>query len=401
MSKPSSKHGFEKQLIVLCSRISMSAAEGDRLRLLLKRVKDWPWIVNTSNRHKISPLIYYHLTHTFAELKEFVPEEHFENLKHAYLFSLMANSRLMKRLDLLIEKFSEAEVPMIVLKGPALCLSVYPDLALRPFSDLDILIVQEDLKQAKSLLPDLGYSIIYGSYRNPDHLNEELGCEWSYIDGSYVVELHWNLLDKLAPYHIDIGRFWDGALEKNLDGRKILVFSPENQLMHLCLHQYKHHWQNLRELVDITEVIRFYGQSIDWKKVLDESSRHGISRCVYYSLLLSNRILDAGVPVHIMNDLCKMAGAGYWGSRMINIVEDNILADHIPRRLWKLLLVNTYRDRLSVLREIIIRPFSRTGETSQAIEVKTSKREKFRSLLASLQTNRRFFFDSLKRLLGR
>jgi hypothetical protein len=379
----------------------MSEAEGNQLRNLLIKIKDWSWVVDTSNRHRVSPLIYYHLTNINGGLQSQVPDEHFEKLKHAYLFSLMVNSRLMKRLGLLLEKYDEAEIPVIILKGPALCLSVYPDPALRPFSDLDILISRDNLQKAKSLMPELGYSIIYGSYRNPDNLNEELGCEWSYIDGPNVVEVHWDLLDKLAPFDIDIKRYWDGALEKAVDGQKVLIFSPENQLLHLCLHQYKHHWENLRELVDIAGVIKTYGESIKWERILDESSRSGVGRCVYYSLYLSNQILGTKVPEKVMNDLGRTAGVGFWGSQMIKIVEDNILADHIPRRLWKLLLVNSYRDRLAVLREIVLRPFSRKQEDSRATEVGAGKLSKIRSLLHSVRVNRRFFFDSLKRVFKR
>jgi hypothetical protein len=48
-------------------------------------------------------------------------------------------------------------IPAIPYKGPVLAASLYEDLAVRPFSDLDILIKRKDVLKAMDLMTSLGY----------------------------------------------------------------------------------------------------------------------------------------------------------------------------------------------------------------------------------------------------
>ncbi len=358
-------------------------------------------MLDKSNRHRVSPLLFHHLGSVEDAGRDAVPGEIFEGLRKSYVYSLMNNSRLMKRLEPLLEAFNDRGIPLFILKGPALCMTVYPDPGLRPFTDLDLLIRRQDLPAAKEIMPRLGYELVSGCYRNPDHLNEQLGCEWSYVNQGTVAEIHWDLLDKLAPYSIDIERFHRKAVKKKVGGKEVLIFSPENQLMHLCLHQYKHHWENLRELTDIHAVLVEYGDAMDWEQVLADSAVHGISRCVYYSLRLATDVLGAHAPPAFMADIRAQAGAGWWGERLTGIIEEDILADHLPRRLWKLILVNGYRDRLEVLREIMARPFASKGDSAKAAEVKSGALGKAKTLLKAGYKNRGVATDFLKGIFRR
>ncbi|MER3458636.1 MAG: hypothetical protein C4309_08450, partial [Chloroflexota bacterium] len=57
----------------------------------------------------------------------------------------------------MIGALEAASIPAIVLKGPALALTIYPDPALRVIGDLDLLVRREQVEQAMAALHSLGY----------------------------------------------------------------------------------------------------------------------------------------------------------------------------------------------------------------------------------------------------
>ena len=64
----------------------------------------------------------------------------------------LRNVRMMHLLERIAAKFNDADVPLIVLKGGALNLTVYERLDQRPMDDLDLLIRPEDIDRALGLI---------------------------------------------------------------------------------------------------------------------------------------------------------------------------------------------------------------------------------------------------------
>jgi len=65
-----------------------------------------------------------------------------------------------RQLREIIEGFQEEGVRVLVLRGPALAFSLYPDPAMRPSCDLDLLVLPEQVVQARGILEDLGYKCL-------------------------------------------------------------------------------------------------------------------------------------------------------------------------------------------------------------------------------------------------
>jgi len=76
-----------------------------------------------------------------------------EDYRSSALQSLVREASLFT----LLGEFETVELPVILLKGSYLARHVYRDPALRPMDDVDILIHEEDLEQARSVLSNIGY----------------------------------------------------------------------------------------------------------------------------------------------------------------------------------------------------------------------------------------------------
>ena len=59
----------------------------------------------------------------------------------------------------------------------------------------------------------------------------------------------------------------------------------------------------LRDLVDITEVIRLYLEEINWDRLSKQARTYEVAKSVFYSLWLAERFTGAAVPPHVLQRL--------------------------------------------------------------------------------------------------
>jgi|GEM_PF-4617340 len=320
---------------------------------------NWNYVIRAAGRHRITPLLFKAIIDTSA--KEKVPPAVFEAMKKTYIACLMGNQRLYLQLAPLLEVFAANSIPVILLKGAALCLNTYSDIALRPFGDVDLLVHKENVPRCQQLIEESGYKVILQNYFPvPDERNDELGCEWTYYKGQTVVELHWDLLDKLAPFNIDIDYFWHEAMEVDVQGQPALVMSPEKQLLHLCLHQFKHHWEHLRDLTDISLVIQKNRDSLNWDEISRAARDQELQHCVFHTLALCHQVL--GSPDEGVLEKLDSQSSGILSTSIRSLIGENIFEEHLPRRFWELMLVDGARHKTALAGKILIHPFPRNVE---------------------------------------
>jgi len=85
----------------------------------------------------------------------------------------------------------------------------------------------------------------------------------------------------------------------------VLAFSPEDLLLHLCLHLgYQHSWNmGFRGLYDIAEVLRHFEGTLDWAVVRQIAEDWGAERVTWMALDLAEAMLGAPVPKAFMEAL--------------------------------------------------------------------------------------------------
>lgn len=169
----------EIELLLCCARTQIDPSTQERIKELLQEKIDWKYLIQTSARHKVMPLLYRSLNTTCPEL---VPKSILSQLRNFFYTNAQRNLFVTAELIKLLTLFQEHEIPAIPFKGPLLSVSVYGNLALRQFTDLDILIDSKNLLKAKALLLSQEYS-----------LTGELSWESNFISRNHQinVDLHW------------------------------------------------------------------------------------------------------------------------------------------------------------------------------------------------------------------
>jgi hypothetical protein len=274
----------------------LAGRAGESLRQL--DAAGWGAFVSEASRHGVAALAYIALAR-----RDGVPHEVVRTLEGHYLRNRLRNLRLYARLGALLERFSDEAIGVVVLKGAYLAQTVYLDPALRAMSDADVLVRQRDLQRAQHLLLAMGWQqgapLATGNHQLPTFE----------LEGTQV-DVHWNIEDDAAPFEIDVEGLWERAAPARVGLASVLALSPEDLLLHLCLHSgYGHGWKQfdggLRQLADIAAAIHHHGAMIDWQTVCARAQSWRAERCVWLCLVTARDLLQAPVPQGMLDRLAQ------------------------------------------------------------------------------------------------
>lgn len=279
----------ENKLLLNCAHTKIPDAALNQVKTLIGLPLNWEVVLKSAFWYGIAPLLYHNLKG--IQEGNFIPQEVMDQLKKANRKNMARNMYLYAELRRIVEVFREKDVEVMVLKGAALAEMVYGNIALRSFSDLDLLVRKEDLPYADKIMLGLGYSSYAGGksqewYRNNHyHLNP-----YFHPDRSTVVEVHWHITEQLLQIGID--DWWKRARVTKIASCRVLVPSPEDMLIHSCLHLYNHGYDKslLRGISDISETLRYYKDEVNWEQFENEVDEYEINKLVYSILYLVKKI---------------------------------------------------------------------------------------------------------------
>ncbi|TAJ24411.1 MAG: hypothetical protein EPO64_09540, partial [Nitrospirae bacterium] len=261
-----------------------------RLASLLASPLDWSELLYQADRHGITPLLHHHLIQSPAIT---VPETARTTLADRSRSCLAWNLRLRHELLRLLKLFNQAGIPVIPLKGLYLADLLYEDPALRPTSDLDLLVRTQDFQSSQQVLEQAGCTKL---------ADADQGAEYhvSYVTndgrpGSAAVELHWALGEGHVA-GLDIEAVWRSASPSTWEDRTIWTMALPDLFLYTCLHAVKDGLASVRSLLDIALLLKRYGQDLPWQELAQRVNRAKVKTPIYLSILLSRELLGASIP---------------------------------------------------------------------------------------------------------
>lgn len=129
--------------------------------------------------------LWHHSLQT-SGLLESMPPDTIDALRQARIAATAGYLAQRAALDRLDRLFEAQAIPYVAMKGAHVRERVYPDPALRPASDIDILIAPADRQCAARVLLDAGYVL------HPEPAN--ISHEASFSQGAVDIDLHWHIL---------------------------------------------------------------------------------------------------------------------------------------------------------------------------------------------------------------
>jgi hypothetical protein len=265
---------------------------------LVKEGIDWGKFIDASRVHGVAPLIYKNITSIKG-----VPEGVISSLEKTYLGSIRNSALISHEIRELTELFSGGGIEFLLLKGPADADELYGNAALYPSADIDILIRADDIYRAAALMENAGYSA--GHEISPYYL-KNYRCATFLKEGKKAVEMHLSLG---KPRYFDIPEdfWWKDAREKNIGGCAFKTLSKENGILFAAIHLFLHGYSPLKFIVSLSEMLRAYGDGINWKKLIEDSSKTNTYMPLMLSLDMASSLLDAHLPEEILQKLKNLS----------------------------------------------------------------------------------------------
>ena len=283
-----------------------------------------------------------------------VPPSALEHLRAAAVGSAAQSLQIGRDLAEILRELRRRGIPVVVLKGGHLGQVVYESFALRTMCDLDIMVRRDDLTRAAETLAELGYVPQYYGVEEVDYARHHHLRPMARADGIRV-EIHWSIARPDSPFQIDLEGLWDRAQGASIMGVEVLVLSPEDLILHLCLHSsFTHKFRiGLRMCWDIREVVRHYQDAIDWDLLGRRAQQWGIGKYVYLTLRLVRELLAADIPVA---PIAPLEPPGFspsvvtWARTCIFSPESDVSVTPWMARLWT---ARRLRAKVGVLRDIL------------------------------------------------
>ena len=312
-NRPLERAPAEFLLAAACCRWPRSEERTIAIREAAARPIDWEHFLRVVTRHRVWGLVDDGLRQ--AEISP--PPEIARALRAQAALIIRNNLRSAAECLSLQRLFNEGGIRVVFVKGTALAMLAYSDLALKHGKDIDLLVSPADLEAAMALLEGAGYAL--SEFPSPLSdtqralvIRHRKVLAFRHRKTGSEVELHWKLSDN--PFLL---RGIDGvsALQsvRLADGPDIQTLAREELLIYLCTHGAGHAWHRLKWLADFGALLTPQSDA-DLERLYLRAKSAGAACCVGQALLLCERLLGIGLPSPLATELRR--------SRIVTLLEE-------------------------------------------------------------------------------
>lgn len=256
-------------------------------------VRDWTLVADLAVRHDVT----WWVRRALPEGAPLQARQALEDASRAVAMAALAGAGELARL---MRVLAAADVRAVAYKGPALAADVHGELAVRRFTDLDILVAEHDRDRAQG-------AMLAAGYRRPDGYRDaeaRFYSTWEGVvhlqrDGELPVEVHWRCQAPRYGAPQDPAPVVARAVSCGVGGSQVLVPAPVDLAVLLALHGVKHAWTSLLWVVDFAEAVARPG--FDWAGFEARAHEWGVARAAHDALLVAHSLLHSVVPPALLS----------------------------------------------------------------------------------------------------
>ncbi len=310
----------------------------------------WPAVLQLAEREGVTPLVHAAISSTHARgSAEEIPQSVRASLGQSYEYAKAAGEEAYRQLSEVLSALNSAGAAAILLKGIALARFAYGNAALRPVSDLDLLVQQDDVAAAHQALVGAGYAIVGGVPAAAD-------LTWRHARGYFdprhrrmTVDLHW----RYSGYPLLLESAGTGVFMRaqpvEVNGQRALIPAPEDMLVALGIHFARDLWYGkprLRYLRDAAEVTRRNPQA--YGRLIKTARQTPLARCaLYVTLGAARELLGAPFPADVLEQLKPRRG--WMADRLMARIRRNVMRQERPVEAFLQIAMMRWIDAPSVL----------------------------------------------------
>jgi len=293
----------EDKLILSSIKINPSVSELEQIDNLICEVHDWNYLTKTIIDRGIAPLLFKKLPS--LKNSSLIPDAVQAKLQQTYYITISRGTLLLDYFQNIANSFSNQGIPVIALKGVYISENLYHDIGLRQFSDIDLLVHEEDGERCLDILSNLGYRTV-----SVLKLSEFVNSQFDTVHYTPMVlngvsiEIHIKLHRKGEKYNLLTSELWKNAVAVTVNKCNVLALEINDLLIHLCVHLDKHFQVGKVQftcLSDITNVLNENEVGFDWGAFAISCRLYKSEEVVFKYIVLVNKYMNAPVPINVIN----------------------------------------------------------------------------------------------------
>lgn len=259
--------------------------------------------------------------------------------------SALRGAALSAELLRILNSLREGGLTPIAMKGPVLAQQIYGQVGRREYLDLDILVRQQDAREAFRIVRRLGYQPQYGlsELLLDDYAKAHPELTFQHPHLGVLLDLHWSLF---RP-----GYSWSGlnayahlvTTSIAVGSRTVLTLGKEVQLLFMALHLAKHNWANFSWLVDFAALLIRLGP-FDWDWILCRAGELRCARMLHVSLKLASDLFEVSLPRDLFQRIGEDRRADCLAAEIAGAARS--FSSPPPYDRWYRESMETCRDRL-------------------------------------------------------
>jgi hypothetical protein len=321
---------------------------------------NWEILLGLAEQNGVLPLVYQTLLALGADMPGF--------FRDAAQECRAAAESLGAELEALLRDFARNGIEVLPLKGPALALALYGDVALRQSNDVDLLVRRDDFPRAEALLLGWGFTAL-GAPSEHDR---------RFLHGGLLVELHFELASpRFFPFDID--KIWSRSRLIGFRGKPARAMSNIDLALYLCAHGLKHGFSRLIWILDLARALQGL-ETREYGELMRQAQRRGLRPWLFIGCEVVRAMFPQQLPIELDAAMAaspealrraRGAVARLFSTDQQVVVNDYrvfyLQAEPNPLRRWRYrlrYLAPTYTDDLWARRRrinpglmVILRPF--------------------------------------------
>ena len=272
-----------------------------RVRALVRGPLDWNRMPQKASLHRVLPLVYRNLK---ENVPADVPSSILSRLHDAYLRNAARNLKFGVRLQEVCRFLGDRGIEAVPFKGPVLAQEVFGDVALRQFSDLDVLVPKNAAWRAVQVLVGAGFTpeITLSASQFRWYALRNKSLSFGAPEHGVPLDLHWDLSGDYTAAAMTYDALKPGFRRVELLGAPLVTLGDQDLLIYLCLHATMESWSRLDHVCCVGELMG-KNPGLAGMEMLSRAGALHLRRCFLAGCSLAHELLEADVPNFLLDEI--------------------------------------------------------------------------------------------------
>jgi hypothetical protein len=280
--------GLEEKVLLETVRAFLHHDNETGLETLLQTSVNWERLLHLASEHRLFPVLHDVLRH------HLVPADVLQELREVARDTMLVNLSLSHHLRDILLALEAEKIPVLVFKGLVLAATMYNNLGLRDFADLDLLVRPQDFDRATAVLVRLGFEVELNTHWEVHFIHSERDC---------AVDLHRSLTPRFMPMKLRFEDFMATSQRVTIAGTTLTTLSLEDAIILQCVHLVKDCWDvktqfrthlRFHKLCDLARSL--HHPDLQWQPLLRRARDMRSRRMLLFGLKLTHDLLGSVLP---------------------------------------------------------------------------------------------------------